>query len=1438
MKLTNIFSRLLAIFGFLIMFSISGWGAITSCPGNTISSLNGATSSATNSVSGTIPGNTTYYYTFTPNASGTIQVNSHVGGYTNQLFIKSGCSTNLWSDTSDSNDKSSPAVNVSAGQQIVIALARTYNSSQSYSLDFTFTAIAPPVISAATRSVDENSPAGTYVGTPITATNSPTSFAITGGTGQSLFSIDSSGQITVKTGAVLNYEATPSYTLTVTATNGTGTSNPAATVTINLNNILPPTVNSSSFTVPSGSGAGTIIGTVTTGGGPATSFSINDATFAISSTGVITVASNGKMTPVGKVFTPTVTASSVEGSGSNQMTITVVQALATPNVGDRTFSLRSANNVNGGVVTIGNTVLCVTNSSGACIDYPVNSQNTLTNSGLDLHYVDIDSNSSTFNSSQAKLSLPSTATVVWAGLYTQGYVDDQGTTTNLANYQTELTAPVYLTIPSVGMVKLFPQVLDMLANSTNGYTYSTYNEVTALEGLPATSVNGWITGANIKSQTGTDSTGLGHYGAWTLVVVYSDPNETLKNISVFDGYKKISSAGDSTVTITPSGFLTPSAGKVASTLSLFAGEGDANIAGDTLKVNTTFLNNTNAFYSGITGVTTNPSFTNNEGIDIQNYTIGVDGNNSHPQIIGNGATSANIIFSTSQDTYFPSMIAFSTDIYSPFISITKSANTNGTLVAGQAITYTANIKNTGTEVASNIVVYDDFDSNTLYKTDGTITDPIVTLGNLLDQNTTQIQNSIVCQYGSSNTNCKSSCSVTLSPFKVSCSIPSLSIGGTALIQFTTNLSSAPDTKNQNVKVQNQMTSTFYNAVTGALQPQSSSNVANAGTYSNLVLGTIDVWDTTILSSTPPPISSRRLYTQIVSPTQATTLTIGSMDTASNATYQASTPLGWRVVDNSLACSATSDNNITGWNDVNLTATNPTTIQFTPSQAYKNLKIQFASKTNGAYDSTSRQCSTDNFAIRPSDLLLDTNSTTANLIGGKAYTLTATARPTPYTNNYTQTIDNSADKNISTPLILPAGCTLPNLTFAYVAPLPLPAIFTAGVLTTTFKYPDIGDLNVSVNDAGWTSVDSTEGDCIAGSASNTITSGKVGCLVQGSKILTFVPKQFNSTLSIANHSTGFTYISTDGNTTNGNMSAPLTLITTAVLNDDTTATNYTKKCFARDINSTISLSNDQNLSWGTSKTRVKFFDDSNVTSKFLSQTNNNATFSTSDGNFTSGTANITFKVNFDRNVSISDNPFNIAKNDFNITSIVDQNGTTGNDFNRTTNINATFVYGRTHAPRYRFTSATGDAKIFYEMYCGADGNKTILQQFNSPLKGDSDSAGWYLNENHNTSSDGNISLVAEKNGNGSTIPNTTASASAGGGFSTTTLNYNSSKGFPYKTTIQDTTSSWLIYDPYNPAATTNEFEVEFYKTGIWTGKITNTTTVDSVAAPVTSKRILW
>jgi len=162
-----------------------------------------------------------------------------------------------------------------------------------------------PVVNDQSFSVNENSGAGNFVGT-VSASDSDAgqslSYAITGGSGQGLFNINSAnGQITVASGASFDFESTASYTLTVAVSdNGSPTGSDTATITVNLNDVNEVAVfnATSPFSLNENSAANTAVGTVTAtdpDAGQTLTYSIlsgnTGGAFAINaSTGQITVA--------------------------------------------------------------------------------------------------------------------------------------------------------------------------------------------------------------------------------------------------------------------------------------------------------------------------------------------------------------------------------------------------------------------------------------------------------------------------------------------------------------------------------------------------------------------------------------------------------------------------------------------------------------------------------------------------------------------------------------------------------------------------------------------------------------------------------------------------------------------------------------------------------------------------------------------------------------------------------------------------------------------------------------------------------------------------------------------------------------------------------------------------------------------------------------------
>jgi len=98
-----------------------------------------------------------------------------------------------------------------------------------------------PVLSASSATIAENASPGERAGAVMISNtgDSPiTSMSLTG-TGSHNFAIDTNGNITLAAGAILDYETTPIYHLSATATNTNGTSLPAA-VTITVSDYLNP----------------------------------------------------------------------------------------------------------------------------------------------------------------------------------------------------------------------------------------------------------------------------------------------------------------------------------------------------------------------------------------------------------------------------------------------------------------------------------------------------------------------------------------------------------------------------------------------------------------------------------------------------------------------------------------------------------------------------------------------------------------------------------------------------------------------------------------------------------------------------------------------------------------------------------------------------------------------------------------------------------------------------------------------------------------------------------------------------------------------------------------------------------------------------------------------------------------------------------------------
>lgn len=125
---------------------------------------------------------------------------------------------------------------------------------------------APSGVALAGNAVAENSAAGTVVGT-LSAQDpdgNPITYSISGGTGASLFEI-SGNQVVVKAGAVLNFEATNSYTLDISASDGS-LSGPTGNFTISVTNVneAPTAITGTLGPIAETAAVGANVGTVAT----------------------------------------------------------------------------------------------------------------------------------------------------------------------------------------------------------------------------------------------------------------------------------------------------------------------------------------------------------------------------------------------------------------------------------------------------------------------------------------------------------------------------------------------------------------------------------------------------------------------------------------------------------------------------------------------------------------------------------------------------------------------------------------------------------------------------------------------------------------------------------------------------------------------------------------------------------------------------------------------------------------------------------------------------------------------------------------------------------------------------------------------------------------------------------------------------------------------
>ncbi len=666
---------------------------------------------------------------------------------------------------------------------------------------------ARPSISDQSFDVSLNSSGGTIIGTVI-ATNSPTSFSITGGNTGSLFVISNSGQLSVASGKTLS--TATSYDLTVQATNSDGSRNATVTVIViapietcpgnvipNLNGATTTATDSENGTIVSDrtyyyyftpAVAGTLdVNSSMTGNdkndlyvlagctgstlGSSTSNSYNKSLTGInvsanqtiiikyvSSSGSdrdytlnfkFTVAAQTPPTisvpnltatsgtafnatlvtyvtltngdpliapyytltgtlPAGLTFnsttgvisgTPTIQGISnlsvavTDNDGISTaapFSITVADApLASGNI--REFTKRPINgqidtNIRGNLLMIGNQLLCQNSANGGTCTEPVA---TATNNSIDQYFANVDTTTTTsgiVNSSMMRLDLLPGDNIIWARLYWSARLNNPTTATKIAAEKIKFRTPAantYTEIPA--------QVFDNYP-SNDPFDYGASADVLDLVKAGGA---GQYYGANIQASTGSNQ-----FASWMLlVVVENQTSRTLNNISIYDGFQVVYDDGaggyPTSASVTATGFLTPKAGPVTSNLFLYTGESESGIFDgatitnkggtptDLLDAKNSAIDlmngsfSTNGVYRSASRISdptlASPNWQNLIGTDIDKLTV---------TNIENSQTSTNIVVRSTDvgagaDKYSLNMFAFETALYEPQLCYDYSLKQDG-----------------------------------------------------------------------------------------------------------------------------------------------------------------------------------------------------------------------------------------------------------------------------------------------------------------------------------------------------------------------------------------------------------------------------------------------------------------------------------------------------------------------------------------------------------------------------------------------------------------------------------------------------------------------------------------------------------------------------------------------------------------------------------------
>lgn len=328
----------------------------------------------------------------------------------------------------------------------------------------------------------------------------------------------------------------------------------------------------------------------------------------------------------------------------------------------------------------------------------------------------------TLNGSRAVLNLPAGSTVlyaelVWGGLFRSSANNISAVTNNSITFNTPLGA--FTVAPDPVTAQTFNISIDRI---TIGF-YVRTADVTA---LVQSALGGTysVQGVPALIEALNNRTADTNHAGWTLAVVYENPAQPLRNLTLWSGGTVVSPDSGST-TITVSDFLTPDVLPITGEIFVSAQEGDAVLTGDSMlfgrsvatleKLSGANNPQNNFFASQINDASGAPDTTGTFGTRNANAAAGTNTSACRQgwditavdvsDKLAAGQSSAVIRFTSDGDLYVPNALALQIDSKGANLAVTKSADKTFADV-GEEITYTLEIENTGAVDALNTVVND------------------------------------------------------------------------------------------------------------------------------------------------------------------------------------------------------------------------------------------------------------------------------------------------------------------------------------------------------------------------------------------------------------------------------------------------------------------------------------------------------------------------------------------------------------------------------------------------------------------------------------------------------------------------------------------------------------------------------------------------------------